>query len=60
MKCADNALIKWEELDLDYVGENKYASFFHKWEIIRIAQGGGTIGSSGGAIIEYAWESQQR
>lgn len=28
MKCADNALIKWEELDLDYEGENKYASFF--------------------------------
>ena len=27
MKCADNAL-KWEELNLDYESENKYASFF--------------------------------
>lgn len=27
MKRADNAL-KWEELNLDYEGENKYASFF--------------------------------
>ena len=27
MKYADNAL-KWEELNLDYEGENKYASFF--------------------------------
>lgn len=28
MKQADNALAKWEELNLDYEGENKYASFF--------------------------------
>ena len=28
MKHADNALVKWEELNLDYEGENKYASFF--------------------------------
>lgn len=28
MKYADNAFIDWEELDLDYEGENKYASFF--------------------------------
>ena len=28
MKHADNTLIKWEELNLDYEGENKYASFF--------------------------------
>lgn len=28
MKHADNALAKWEELNLDYEGENKYASFF--------------------------------
>ena len=27
MKNAENAL-KWEELNLDYEGENKYASFF--------------------------------
>lgn len=28
MKQVDNALAKWEELNLDYEGENKYASFF--------------------------------
>ena len=28
MKHADNAWVKWEELNLDYEGENKYASFF--------------------------------
>ena len=28
MKHADNTLVKWEELNLDYEGENKYASFF--------------------------------
>ena len=28
MKYADNAFIDWQELDLDYEGENKYASFF--------------------------------
>lgn len=28
MKHADNALVRWEELNLDYEGENKYASFF--------------------------------
>lgn len=28
MKRGDNALAKWEELNLDYEGENKYASFF--------------------------------
>ncbi len=28
MNYADNALVKWEELNLDYEGENKYASFF--------------------------------
>lgn len=28
MKYTNNALAKWEELNLDYEGENKYASFF--------------------------------
>ena len=28
MKNAENAL-KWEELNLDYEGENKYASFLN-------------------------------
>ena len=28
MKYASSALAKWEELNLDYEGENKYASFF--------------------------------
>ncbi len=28
MKHADSAVINWEDLDLDYEGENKYASFF--------------------------------
>lgn len=28
MERTNNALIKWEELNLDYEGENKYASFF--------------------------------
>ena len=39
MKQADNALAKWEELNLDYEGENKYASFllefFRKFTKIR-------------------------
>lgn len=28
MKRADSAVTKWEDLNLDYEGENKYASFF--------------------------------
>ena len=28
MKRAENVLEKWEELNLDYEGENKYTSFF--------------------------------
>lgn len=28
MKCADKVLTKWDELNLDYEGENKYTSFF--------------------------------